>query len=180
MKRQLGNYNWTRVSKRLATGWTTGVRLPAQARIVLLATIASRPALEPIQPRIQRIPAREFYGRSMKLTANLHLVPRLRMNGALPTRPLYLLLCCVGWEWRGWVRYDSGPPARTLRGYAELRWCQLFAFYLFKPRGGGLQVFVALCNQQRLVELWPAGSNHNNNHNENTNDNDSNNEINEL
>jgi hypothetical protein len=49
-----------------------------------------RPALAPIQPTIQRVPA--FFpgrktSRDVTLTTHLHLVPRLRISGAVPPLP---------------------------------------------------------------------------------------------
>ena len=47
----------------------------------------SKPALGSIQPRIKRVlgdPSEAESGRGVRLTTQLHLVPRLRLNGAIP------------------------------------------------------------------------------------------------
>lgn len=55
--------------------------------------------LGPTQPPIQGVPQALFPGyrdRSMRRTAHLHLVPNLKMNGALPTLPLPAFIACIG------------------------------------------------------------------------------------
>jgi hypothetical protein len=49
---------------------------------VFLFTTASRQALRPIQPPIQCVP--RAFSLEVKLTTDLHLVPRSRIRGAIP------------------------------------------------------------------------------------------------
>ena len=53
----------------------------------------SRPALKNIQPYIQRF--WRYSGRGVKLMIQLHLVPRIRISGALPLNPQYVLMACT-------------------------------------------------------------------------------------
>jgi hypothetical protein len=70
-------------------GWTTGVQLPAGAMIGLfLFATASRPVLGPTQPPVKWVPETLIAG----VTALLHVVPRLRMHGAVPTLRQYVFM----------------------------------------------------------------------------------------
>jgi len=51
----------------------------------LFTTTVSRPALGPTQPPIQVVPGALTPG--VRLTSHIHLVPRLRMRGAVPALP---------------------------------------------------------------------------------------------
>jgi hypothetical protein len=73
-------------------GWTTGVLgFDAWRGLgIFLFTTASRTVLEPNQPPIQWVPGLFAWGqsgRAVKLTAQLHLVPRSRMREAIPPLP---------------------------------------------------------------------------------------------
>jgi len=78
-------------------GWTTGVQFAVGITLeyFLFSTI-SRPALGPTRPPIQWLPGalipKDKAARSMKLTTHLHLVPSLRMLGAILLLPQYVLM----------------------------------------------------------------------------------------
>jgi hypothetical protein len=74
--------------------WVTGVRFPATAGIFLFA-ITSRPALGFNQSPIQRVPRALSPDRGVKLTTRLHLVPMLRMGGALSPLSHVFMACCL-------------------------------------------------------------------------------------
>jgi hypothetical protein len=78
--------------QRWAMGWTVGV-LGFDFRRglgIFLFTTASRTALWPTQPPIQWIPGALSLG--VKLTTHLHIVPRSRTRGAIPSLPQYVFL----------------------------------------------------------------------------------------
>jgi hypothetical protein len=60
------------ISVAIATGWTAGVRYPAET------IIASRPAVRPIQPPVRWV-REKISSRGVKLTTYLQLEPRSRM-----------------------------------------------------------------------------------------------------
>ena len=64
-----------------------GFKLQQKQEIFLVSKI-SRPALGPTHPPIQWVP-----GRGLKLSTHLHLVPGLRMNGAITLLPHMLSWC---------------------------------------------------------------------------------------
>jgi hypothetical protein len=73
------------VVARLRAG-QAGIRIPAGVSDFLYSKM-SQPALGPIQPRIKRVsgdPSEVDSGQGVRLTAQLHVVPRLRLGGAIP------------------------------------------------------------------------------------------------
>jgi len=83
----------------VTAGWTTGVRLPAESVIFLLAT-TSRPAHGASQPPAQSISgvlSQEIRRPEREPNTHLHPVPSLRLCGSLPPHHLHV---CVAW-WLG-------------------------------------------------------------------------------
>jgi hypothetical protein len=79
-----------------AEGCTTGIRVPAAVVMgFFVFDTVSRSALWPTQPPIQWVPWLKRPGR--EADHYLHLVPRLRMHGAIPPLPQYVLmaLCLI-------------------------------------------------------------------------------------
>jgi hypothetical protein len=79
-----------------ASGWTIQGSNPGRDKAFLLSK-TSRPALGTIQPIqwAQGVLSWKWSGRGVKLAVHLHLVPRLRISGAIPTVPLYALMACA-------------------------------------------------------------------------------------
>jgi hypothetical protein len=78
--------------KHFLTG--SGVRVLAGIGNFFFTT-ASRPALEPTQPSVQWVPVALSLGvkrRGVKLTTHVHVVPRSRMRGAIPSLPQYAFI----------------------------------------------------------------------------------------
>jgi hypothetical protein len=75
------------VTCALAAGAPTSVASRGEDGDTNLSPGTSRLAVGPTQPLIQR----GWSGRSVKLTTHLHIQPRLRMSGAVPPLPPYLL-----------------------------------------------------------------------------------------
>jgi hypothetical protein len=74
--------------------WGSRVRLPAGLGIFLFTT-ASRTVLGPTQPSIQWVPGAFYLGvkrPGREADHSLHLVPRSRMCGAIPSLPQYVLM----------------------------------------------------------------------------------------
>jgi len=75
-------------------------------------TAVSRPALGPTQPPSKWVPralSQGQSGRGIKLTTHFHLVPRLRMRGAIPP-----LLIMSSW-WRCLVKHKENFTRSGLR-----------------------------------------------------------------
>jgi hypothetical protein len=77
-------------------GWTTAVQFPAGTILEILPFItASRPILGPTPSPMQGVPGllpRGYSSRTVKLTTHLHLVPKLRICGAIPTLPQHVFM----------------------------------------------------------------------------------------
>jgi hypothetical protein len=64
----------------------------------------------------------------VKLTTHLHLVPRLRISGAIPLPPLYALMPCTGthvmsvsgWLCGSGIRYSQGSFGITRLPFASV------------------------------------------------------------
>jgi hypothetical protein len=76
----------------LRLGHGLGNRISISGRYIFLFATASRPAVGPTQPSLQWVPGGgeghyplEVKRPGVKLTTHVHLMPRLRMRGSIPS-----------------------------------------------------------------------------------------------